>query len=949
MNHISAYYRYLSIPPGYGPFCDGLRWARNGDAIETADGKTFILTAALPPFLEGFESQRSLIHFAHILDLLDLLGHRDAPWDGIPRRACMAIRDAFRSEGTPLRNAGTFFGTLCKDFPPAYIPSSNVPDLTKWLASRPSLLHVPGWQNPEQPQLDRSVFHRLISESLQKIDEETIRHWFRFGRGPLLDEGKRLAEEIVDVKPPAYQGTLDDLLRQRPRLVGALPLVGTMVSALTMPPRRRTPPELPLGGYADVTNRGDPERLLPSQFALDADDFVRRFAEKELLFFRKEEPHQRTREQLTLLVDQGVRTWGVVRLALSAAVLAFRKLAERKKLPFRVRFGSAPAEQFEMYSSRSARGHFLSRSERSTLKPEQFDPSDCDLQSLVDLLESSDLALNPAEMVAAQMNQIDSQDVDIVLLTHPRNLRNKEVQSAAASLPENNRLFALTVDDKGAAQFSQLRHGEEVAISRFRVNFRNTEIPPVPRVTDASMWKGDVEPVPFPFPIEPFRKITAMGFDADSNYLLVATHKGYLFLYSLVNAKLETLPRGCHSDEILFDVQAVLGMQCGFAVCGQLEKGLAVVHYDLATRMVKLYRLGPITRSTNWYGFPEVNAVAVRDVAVCRGLDLVSGAIYAEPEHTESVSASAQGAYLMALEHESPPPFLQVVPLGKCPSIPRSAKRVRFLAHDKAAGTLTLHYFGHNTVLCPIADGRKLLQDVDIHTALGSLFALAICCEQPTNRKQWFLIDIADSANIKEISGSGDGWLSPDGFCFAQLRKTNELVVHTFAESGKPVIMTGRAHMRTQQSRFHNNLRVLLGETGMQIIVGRMRHMLSWKEGPLQHTFDRMARDQPSQPGFEEARRDLNHRLVQLDAVRFTGVVSWAVDVLIDATGQVIVHDFYRDRLVCIFCPRREKLAAWMPDGTRYGPSDMIGGPAAPDAMARLGAALRQASLPVET
>src|SRR5262249_8961718 len=116
---------------------------------------------------------------------------------------------------------------------------------------------------------------------------------------------------------------------------GALALVSSLSGALTLPPRRLDQHELAVGGYADVTTRGSPERLLPSQYALDGLEFVRRFAEHELLFFRREEPNEPAREELVILLDQGVRTWGGVRLALAGAVLAFAKLATRRKIALR--------------------------------------------------------------------------------------------------------------------------------------------------------------------------------------------------------------------------------------------------------------------------------------------------------------------------------------------------------------------------------------------------------------------------------------------------------------------------------------------------------------------------------------------------------------------------------------------------------------------------------------
>ena len=74
------------------------------------------------------------------------------------------------------------------------------------------------------------------------------------------------------------------------------------------------------GGYTDITTRGAPERILPIQFALDGEEFLRRFAERELLYFHREDVREPLTEELVILLDQGVRTWGDVRLLLSGAV-----------------------------------------------------------------------------------------------------------------------------------------------------------------------------------------------------------------------------------------------------------------------------------------------------------------------------------------------------------------------------------------------------------------------------------------------------------------------------------------------------------------------------------------------------------------------------------------------------------------------------------------------------
>src|SRR5579871_3224912 len=173
--------RYLAIPADYAEIQE-LRWARNGEAIEKADGKTFIISKMLPPFLEGFASQRPLIHFVYVLELLQLLGQGDESPPGIPLRLCRAVREAFAPRGT-LRNAGAFFGTVCDAVPAAYLSRAEGLNLARWLATQPVYPYVEMTHNPEAPPLELPAFRRLISERLQDFSEIDLRKWFRFGTG----------------------------------------------------------------------------------------------------------------------------------------------------------------------------------------------------------------------------------------------------------------------------------------------------------------------------------------------------------------------------------------------------------------------------------------------------------------------------------------------------------------------------------------------------------------------------------------------------------------------------------------------------------------------------------------------------------------------------------------------------------------------------------------------
>src|SRR5262245_31574162 len=517
---VRPYLEYFSIPPGYGP--PGLRWAANGEALETDDG-THRFTRQVSDFLDGFATVRPVPHFAHVLECLELLGVRPPSACREPERFKI-VAATFRQLGGPARNAGALFGHLCAAVPPAvHVPPGGGKSLAHWLTHSPSLgfLHPTGPGNREIPSLAARAFHERVAARLRQLTDFEVRHWMRHGIGPQDLPAEQLADEIVQ-KPPSLGEFLDEAVRDRDRLRGSVPLVRHLVSALSLPPRRRTPPKLPVGGYADVTTRGDPAHLLPSQFALDPDEFVRRFAENELLYFRREDPHERRREHLALVVDQGVLTWGRVRLALGAAVLALGRLAARRKLSFSVRCGSQPSVRFT--------------------------PPEGDAKRFGDVLEASDLAPHPGHALAEEVLDPTAGERDIVVLTHPRVLGDAEVQRLAKVLAKGCRLFAVTATEEGQVELVQIREGGIVPVRRFRVDF-TPPVPDEPRPVAAAgapmAWTGDVEPIPFPFRFGLTNRVIDLAFDSSDRRLMAASVHGFLHVWTLADGSVELLPRGC--------------------------------------------------------------------------------------------------------------------------------------------------------------------------------------------------------------------------------------------------------------------------------------------------------------------------------------------------------------------------------------------------------------------
>ena len=152
-----------------------------------------------------------------------------------------------------------------------------------------------------------------------------------------------------------------------------------------------------------------PEQILPIQFALDDEEFLRRFAERELLYFHREEPRQPTTEEIVLLLDQGVRTWGDVRLVLAGAVIALLRQAKRRRIAIKLATTSNGGEAIDPIEL-EPRAVFERSWKRATCRP------------------------HPGVALSQLLNSPAAARRDIVLLTHPRNVGEPAVRDAARSL-----------------------------------------------------------------------------------------------------------------------------------------------------------------------------------------------------------------------------------------------------------------------------------------------------------------------------------------------------------------------------------------------------------------------------------------------------------------------------------------------------------------------------------
>jgi hypothetical protein len=166
---------------------------------------------------------------------------------------------------------------------------------------------------------------RTFLAGLQALEPAAVRHRMATGldNAPTAAPAE-LASEIVERTRALMHGPFDDELLAAMAGI-ARQLLGVVALPLPMALRET----LLDGGFADISNRGTPDRLLQSELAHDDLTFTTRLALGESLYLRRESlPPARARRR-SILVDAGIRLWGVPRVFAAAVTLAFAATADR--------------------------------------------------------------------------------------------------------------------------------------------------------------------------------------------------------------------------------------------------------------------------------------------------------------------------------------------------------------------------------------------------------------------------------------------------------------------------------------------------------------------------------------------------------------------------------------------------------------------------------------------
>lgn len=136
-----------------------------------------------------------------------------------------------------------------------------------------------------------------------------------------LDWKDEIDTTTVPVKPDDF---VEELIENQYTFqVGAL--IKRIWSGLSIPVHSMFPSQQPLGGVSDLTNKGDFDRLLISEFANDDLVFLSRLANNEALFLHREIPPVKNNFERYFLIDVSLKSWGNPKQIAFAIAIALAK------------------------------------------------------------------------------------------------------------------------------------------------------------------------------------------------------------------------------------------------------------------------------------------------------------------------------------------------------------------------------------------------------------------------------------------------------------------------------------------------------------------------------------------------------------------------------------------------------------------------------------------------
>lgn len=236
---------------------------------------------------------------------------------------------------------------------------------------------------------------------------------------------KKIPKKIDLEVDKINKSDLIEILKENKKTFGISQLSQRLIALINIPLHSKGVSYNSIGGFSDITNHGNFDKLLPSELAQEDIILTARLINNEALYFRREEtPANSTRSRL-VFVDTTIKMWGTNKLfAISSAIACL----DDKLL---------------------VNTYFL-----NSKNSEKIDLSNVD--NVIDSLQKIDIGLNCYKTLESLFKNDLILSNDSIFITSSETFKDPEFISLVSKININ---YLITVNQNGQVYFYQLNNG----------------------------------------------------------------------------------------------------------------------------------------------------------------------------------------------------------------------------------------------------------------------------------------------------------------------------------------------------------------------------------------------------------------------------------------------------------------------------------------------------------
>ena len=322
---------------------------------------------------------------------------------------------------------------------------------------------------------------REFSLSLERTTAETLKLRQQTG----LDEVPLPADVIVPAEPAAIRSLLQKLAFDE-ELSGVARIARQLSAVLHLPRTITDSNEMPMGGVSDISNRGTLDRLLLSELAHDDLTLATRVALNEALYLRRETPPSPPPRRRHVLIDSGLRMWGLPRFFATGVLLSLASTGTEGSALLAYRATDDHVEPIDLTSSKG----------------------------LIQHLAALSTELHPGESLSEFTQRIveEGEAGDVVIITTETVMTDPDFQRAMSEFPIAPIYLATVNRDgefelwskgiRGTKQVTSIRLDLEDLLKRPDRSKKSTEALVDSKIDSNLPFFFHADPIPFRLPVQ---------------------------------------------------------------------------------------------------------------------------------------------------------------------------------------------------------------------------------------------------------------------------------------------------------------------------------------------------------------------------------------------------------------------------------------------------------------